>query len=160
MGPIAVIVAVGLIYEFAGGCGHDEWKAAGEAVVPVVRVVDGDTIKVRYDGEEEYVRYIGIDTPESVKPGSPVECFGPEAKELNERLVGDRVRLVFDRERRDRYGRLLAYVYSGPGMVNGALVRRGYATAYAVPPNDHRAGFFERLEERARATGRGLWSAC
>ena len=87
---------------------------------------------------EEPVRYIGIDTPESVKPGSPVECFAKRASAFNERLVaGERVRLVRDVEERDRYGRLLAYVYRvRDGLfVNAELVRRGYATVATFPPN-------------------------
>ena len=79
----------------------------------VVRVIDGDTIEVSIDGAEEDVRYIGVDTPETVKPGAPVQCYGPQASAANHRLVeGRTVRLVFDRERRDAYGRLLAYVYT------------------------------------------------
>src|SRR5918911_1123086 len=76
----------------------------------VVRVVDGDTIRVRLGGRVERVRYIGVDTPESVRPGTPVQCFAHRAAVQNARLVGrERVRLVADVERRDRYGRLLAY---------------------------------------------------
>ena len=103
-----------------------------------MRVVDGDTIRVALPSGEERVRYIGIDTPESVKPGSPVECFAKRASAFNERLVaGERVRLVRDVEERDRYGRLLAYVYrERDGLfVNAELVRRGYATVATFPPN-------------------------
>jgi micrococcal nuclease len=129
--------------------------------VPVVDVVDGDTIEVRLAGEIEDVRYIGIDTPESVAPGQPVECFGPEASDFNERLVaGRRVRLEFDAERRDRYGRLLAYVYLGERFVNAELVRAGFATTLTIPPNDSFARLFDRLEQEAGNAGRGLWSAC
>ena len=79
----------------------------------MLRVIDGDTIEVSIDGSEEDVRYIGVDTPETVKPGAPVQCYGPQASAANHRLVeGRTVRLVFDRERRDAYGRLLAYVYA------------------------------------------------
>ncbi len=119
--------------------------------VEVVDVVDGDTIEVLIDGTEEDVRYIGVDTPESVKPGAPVECFGPEASAFNERLVGgERVGLVFDAERRDDYGRLLAYVYRGETFVNAELVRRGYATTLTIAPNDGYAGSLRP----ARAGGR------
>lgn len=129
----------------------------------VVRVVDGDTILVALPSGEERVRYIGIDTPESVKPGSPVECFAKRASAFNERLVaGERVRLVRDVEQRDRYGRLLAYVYRvRDGLfVNAELVRRGYATAVTFPPNVAHERDFRRLAERARLSGRGLWSEC
>ena len=145
--------------EGAGSSGDDVPAAAG--AVPVVDVVDGDTIEVRLDGEVEDVRYIGIDTPESVAPDQPVECFGPEASDANERLVGDRrVRLEFDAERRDRYGRLLAYVYLGERFVNAELLRDGFATTLTIPPNDSFAGLFDRLEQEAGNAGRGLWAAC
>jgi micrococcal nuclease len=126
-------------------------------------VVDGDTIRVRLAGGEEPVRYIGVDTPESVKPGAPVECFAKRASALNARLVeGERVRLVRDVEARDRYGRRLAYVYRARDglFVNAELIRRGYATALTVPPNLLHAVRFRTLATRARLSGRGLWSRC
>jgi micrococcal nuclease len=127
----------------------------------VTRVVDGDTVEVQLGGEEEDVRYIGVDTPETVKPEEPVECFGPQASEFNHRLVErQRVRLVFDEERRDVYGRLLAYVYLGDRFVNADLVRRGLARTLTIPPNDRFAERLKRLEIAAARSGRGLWGAC
>jgi micrococcal nuclease len=129
----------------------------------VTRVVDGDTIHVRVDGRREKVRYIGVDTPESVKPGSPVECFGKAAAAANRRLVdGERVRLRLDAEPRDRFGRLLAYVHRRRDgvFVNAALVRHGFATTLTIPPNVAHAELFGRLQRQARAAGRGLWRAC
>jgi micrococcal nuclease len=122
----------------------------------VVRVVDGDTIRVRMDaGRVERVRYIGIDTPEA---GA---CFEPRAHAFNSRLVAGRaVRLVRDVEERDRYGRLLAYVYAGPTFVNAELIRRGYAEPLVVPPNVRYAGRFAALAAAARRAQRGLWAAC
>nr|MDQ4040647.1 thermonuclease family protein [Actinomycetota bacterium] len=105
-------------------------------------------------------RYIGVDTPES-RGGA--ECFARAASAFNARLVaGRRVRLTTDVERRDRYGRLLAYVHRLPDrlFVNGELVRRGYATVLTIPPNVSRAPLFLRLQHTARRAGRGLWSAC
>jgi micrococcal nuclease len=131
--------------------------------VRVVRVVDGDTIRVAMPSGEEAVRYIGVDTPESVKPGSPVECFAKRASAFNERLVaGERVRLVRDVEERDRYGRLLAYVYRARDdlFVNAELVRRGYATVATFPPNVRHVALFRRLADRARMSDRGLWGRC
>ena len=119
----------------------------------VVRVVDGDTIHVEVDGRREKVRYIGVDTPESVKPGTRVQCFAKRASAFNRELVaGRRVRLVPDAEARDRYGRLLAYVYrTSDGLfVNAALVRRGYAHTLTIPPNVAHAGQFRRLAATAR----------
>jgi micrococcal nuclease len=127
----------------------------------VLRAVDGDTIEVRLDGAEEDVRYIGVDTPETVKPDTPVQCFGPQASTFNHRLVeGRRVRLVFGEERRDAYGRLLAYVYLDGRFVNAELVRRGLARTLTIPPNDRFAGQLKRLEITAARAGRGLWGGC
>jgi micrococcal nuclease len=144
------------------GCSMEEEPARSDSA-RVVRVVDGDTIRVQLPSGEEAVRYIGIDTPESVKPGSPVECFAKKASAFNARLVeGERVRLVRDVEERDRYGRLLAYVYRvRDGLfVNAELVRRGYATVATFPPNVAHERDFRRLARRARMSGRGLWSEC
>lgn len=127
----------------------------------VVRAVDGDTIEVRLDGELEDIRYIGVDTPETVKPDTPVQCFGPRASSFDHRLVEHRrARLVFGVERRDVYGRLLAYVYLGDRFVNAELLRRGLARTLTIAPNDRFAKYFKRLEIAAARAGRGLWSAC
>jgi micrococcal nuclease len=141
-----------------GGEGSPRQGASGL----VTRVVDGDTVAVQLDGRPEKVRYIGIDTPESVKPGTPVQCFAKAASAANHRLVeGRQVTLRFDAERRDRYGRLLAYVYRRDGLfVNAALVRLGYAQTLTIPPNVAHAGLFARLAAQARRRDRGLWRAC
>ena len=142
--------------------GDGESLGAGESVrAHVVRVVDGDTIVASVDGQDQYVRYIGVDTPESVKPQTPVQCFAERASAFNARLVeGRTVRLEQDVEARDRYGRLLAYVRAGGLFVNAELVRRGYARPLTVPPNVRYADRFSRLASQARAAGTGLWSAC
>jgi micrococcal nuclease len=127
----------------------------------VVRAVDGDTIEARIGGRLEDVRYIGVDTPETVKPDTPVQCFGPRASRFNHGLVERRrVRLVFGVERRDVYGRLLAYVYLGHRFVNAVLVRRGLARSLTIPPNDRFAPLLRGFELRAARAGRGLWGAC
>lgn len=127
----------------------------------VIRVVDGDTAVVAIDGREERLRYIGIDTPESVKPGEPVECFGKEAARRNEQLAaGRKVRLEIGAEPRDHYGRLLGYVHLGNLMVNAELIREGYAKALTIPPNDRYAGTFKRLEQQAERAEAGLWGRC
>jgi micrococcal nuclease len=127
----------------------------------VLRAVDGDTIEVRLDGEREDVRYIGVDTPETVKPDTPVQCFGPRAHRFNAGLLTHRrVRLVFGEERRDVYGRLLAYVYLGRRFINAELAQRGLARTLTIPPNDRFAARFGRLEAMAARAGRGLWGAC
>jgi micrococcal nuclease len=129
----------------------------------VLRVVDGDTILVAVGSRQERVRYIGVDTPETVKPHTRVQCFGKRASAANRRLVGGReVRLVADAEARDRYGRLLAYVYRADDglFVNEALIRGGYATTLAIAPNVRFADRFAAVERQTRDAGRGLWSAC
>lgn len=141
--------------------GHGAQGGPSEARAFVVRAVDGDTIEVRIGGRIEDVRYIGVDTPETVKPDTPVQCFGPRASSFNHHLVERRwVRLVFGVERRDIYGRLLAYVHLGHRFVNASLVRRGLARSLTIPPNDRFAPLFRRLELRAARAGRGLWGAC
>lgn len=153
-----LVVLVGLVLRGGEGTG----PAPSAAVV--VRVVDGDTVVARLaDGREERVRYIGIDTPESVKPGTPVQCFAKAASDENARLVdGRRVRLVPDAEARDRYGRLLAYVYRDDDglFVNAELVRRGFARTLTIPPNVRFAERFAALARAAREAGRGLWQRC
>ncbi|MGA8218338.1 MAG: thermonuclease family protein [Solirubrobacterales bacterium] len=144
-------------------------EPSGPVQARVTHVVDGDTIDVELeDGSDERIRYIGIDTPETVKPGTPVQCGGPKAHEVNERLVdGHTVTLRFDAERRDVYGRLLAYVYlprARPGgrplFVNAELARRGLARTLTIPPNDSFARLFARLADRAGVRGWGLWGSC
>jgi micrococcal nuclease len=157
---VLLLIAVLLIlrpWETTG----DGDKGPASATAFVTRVVDGDTIEARIDGREEDVRYIGVDTPETVKPDTPVQCFGPRASSFNHGLVERRrVRLVFGVERRDIYGRLLAYVYLGRRFVNAMLVRRGLARSLTIAPNDRFAPLFRGLELRAARAGRGLWGAC
>jgi micrococcal nuclease len=162
-----VVVAVALSRCGTQGGGSSE--PAGPLTARVTHVVDGDTIDVRLaDGSDDTVRYIGIDTPETVKPDTPVQCGGPKAHAVNEGLVGGRtVTLRFDAERRDIYHRLLAYVYvpgEGPGgrplFVNAELARRGLARTLTIPPNDSFAQLFARLAAKAGAAGRGLWGHC
>jgi micrococcal nuclease len=162
----AALLALLLYLLLAGGDPEGEGDLPGlaprgELTAPVERVVDGDTIEIATGGGEEDVRYIGVDTPETVKPGEPVQCFGPEASEANHDLVeGRTVRLVFDRELRDDYGRLLAYVYVGDRFVNEELVRDGFARTLEIAPNTAQASRLGAIESRAAAAGRGLWSAC
>ena len=135
-------------------------RGAAPTAGRVVRVVDGDTIRVRTGGGVETVRYIGIDTPESVKPGAPVECFAHRAAAENERLVGGRrVRLERDAEARDRFGRVLAYVVrEADGVdVNEALVRGGFAVLLTIPPNVRHAARLRAAAAAARRERLGLW---
>ncbi len=130
----------------------------------VVDVVDGDTIKVSLDGLVFTVRYIGMNTPETVAPGRPIEWMGPEASAANKALVaGQTVVLEKDVSETDRYGRLLRYVWlrrpSGWLMVDRELVRTGYASVDTFPPDVRYESLFIAAERWARAAGAGLWSA-
>ena len=123
----------------------------------VVRVVDGDTVHVRLGDRVEKVRYIGVNTPEIHHPRKGEQPGGPEAHAVNRRLIdGKRVRLELDVQPRDRYGRMLAYVWVGPMMINAELVRLGYAQVMTVPPNVRHQALFLKLQRDAREAGRGL----
>jgi micrococcal nuclease len=166
MALFALVAAVASGVRLPGTGGGEGGFAAtpgGRALARVERVVDGDTVVVRVGGRRERVRYIGMDTPETVKPSTPVQCWGPRAHDDNARLVAGRdVLLRFDRETRDRYGRLLAYVYrrSDGLFVDAQLVRLGDARTLTIPPNTAHEGELARLQTAARTAGRGLWGAC
>jgi micrococcal nuclease len=126
----------------------------------VVNVVDGDTIDVEIGGETYRVRYIGVDTPETVDPNRPVGCYGPEASAHNKALVaGKTVGLEKDVSETDKYGRLLRYVWLDGEMVNADLVRDGYAQVSTYPPDVKYQDTFLQLQREARDAGRGLWGA-
>jgi micrococcal nuclease len=141
------------------GCGDDAEPAAEprDAYARVTKVTDGDTIHLGGLGS---VRLIGIDTPE-VYGG--VECFGRKASDFAKRLLplGTRVRYRVGVEERDRYGRLLAYVWLTDGrMVNRVMVEKGYAQPLTIPPNVEFADAFRAAARAARQAGLGLWQAC
>lgn len=124
----------------------------------VVKVVDGDTIKVDIAGRVYSVRYIGIDCPETNHPVKGLEAFGPEATARNAELVaGKTVRLETDVSETDRYDRLLRYVWVGDTMVNETLVREGYAHSVTYPPDVKHQELFQQREREAREASRGLW---
>src|SRR5205807_6725661 len=133
--------------------------AAGPDGATVERVVDGDTIVVHLGGRRERVRLLGIDTPESVKPNTPVQCFADEASTRTKSLLpsGTAVRLEGDVDARDRYGRLLAYVFrQRDGLfVNLSLAKDGYAVPYTFPPNVAHVEEFLAAAAEARADNRG-----
>lgn len=160
LGLLAVL-AVAFVLVVDRQATEDDSSPAAPDEARVVRVVDGDTLVVTGGVR---VRLIGIDTPESVDPRRPVECFGKEAAAALERLVppGTPVRLAYDVERTDRYGRTLAYLSrASDGLfVNAALVEGGYAQPATYPPNVAHAEEFAALARQARQAGAGLWSAC
>jgi len=121
----------------------------------VKRTVDGDTLLLT-NGER--VRLIGVDTPETKHPEKPAECFGKEAYLFTKRMVeGKEVRLEFDWQKRDKYDRLLAYVYLIDGtFLNAEIVKQGYGFAYTKYPFKY-LDEFRRYEREARENRRGLW---
>lgn len=133
----------------------------GSETATVQRVVDGDTF-IALEGTRRFrVRLIGVDTPETVKPGAPIGCFGPEASAYaHKTLTGKQVRLVYDVDRYDRYERVLAYVYVGTTFFNLDLVQRGYARVLTVRPDIAHVHDFEAAQRAARASHAGLWLAC
>ena len=130
----------------------------------VVHIDDGDTIDVDVDGVRTRVRLVGIDTPETKKPNTPIQCFGPEASAFTAAFlpIGTAVRLERDVEPRDPYHRLLAYVYRATdgAFVNMELARGGYARQLSIAPNTAHAADFAAAVDAAQTAGRGLWGAC
>ena len=133
----------------------------------VIRVVDGDTLHVDIDGEDVDVRMIGINTPETVKPASPIECFGPEASAYAKRLLtGATVTIEYDASqgRTDRFGRTLAYVWiERPGadlLFNRLAVRGGYAYQYRYGRPYAWEREFVAAQKKAKAEKAGMWGAC
>lgn len=132
--------------------------AASRQSIKVTRVIDGDTIEV--EGGQK-IRYIGIDTPETVHPNKSLECFGIEASNKNKELVeGKEVELEKDVSETDKYGRLLRYVYIDNIFINDFLVRQGYAHASSYPPDVKYQDLFKSAEQEAKDNSRGLWPSC
>lgn len=126
----------------------------------VTRVVDGDTVKVNLDGKEETVRLLLIDTPETVHPSKSVQPFGPEASSfVKELLNGADIQLELDIGERDKYGRLLAYLYVDDQMVNEMLLEKGLArVAYVFEPNTKYVDEFYEIQKQAQQQEIGIWS--
>lgn len=133
-------------------------KTTKSVLYPVIRVVDGDTIEVTFNGQKEKVRLIGVDTPETVHPAKGEEPYGREASNYTKsRLAGQTVNLEFDVQEKDQYGRLLAYIWLGNEMFNETLVREGYAQIATFPPNVKYVDRFRVAQEAARSQNKGLW---
>jgi micrococcal nuclease len=127
----------------------------------VSRVVDGDTVEVQTETRVLDVRLIGVDTPETVHPSLPVQCFGPRASSFaTTTLQGERVRLEFDVERRDPYGRTLAYLWLDGALFNETLIKRGFGRMSTYAPNERYLDRFEVAQRAASSNDRGLWGAC
>jgi micrococcal nuclease len=163
----AVFILITVLYGFLDEQKPSEKIDPSEGTLPAIndegeylveRVVDGDTIRL---ATGDSVRYIGIDTPETVHPSKGVECFGKEASQRNKELVDGRyVRLEADVEDLDRYDRILRYVYVDDVFVNLKLVHDGYAYVSTVPPNVKYQVDFLEAARAARGQSRGLWSVC
>lgn len=159
--PRAAVLAAVLAAASLGGWRLGLARRGDPGLARVTAVVDGDTVEVAWAGRREIVRLLGVDTPEVVHPDRAVECFGPEASAFTRaELLGRSVRLRFDRVRRDRYGRLLAFVDREGGSFNDDLLAGGYARLLVIPPNGRRGRHMLDLELEARAARRGLWGAC
>ncbi|HET7290705.1 MAG TPA: thermonuclease family protein, partial [Thermodesulfobacteriota bacterium] len=154
--PVVVLVFIALavafyIYNTYVG------KEVREGEYRVADVIDGDTIAIE-DGKGTLVRYIGIDTPEIARQDSPGDPFSEEAKEFNGKLVrGESVRLEYDNERYDVYGRLLAYVFTDGVSVNEQLLRSGLATPLFIEPNVKYMEAFTSASDEAKKDKRGIW---
>lgn len=162
---LARVMAVGALVAVAAGCSAGNLEpGVQQGPYPVSRVVDGDTVRVMRDGQEIVVRLIGIDTPETVAPDRPVECFGPEASARTQQLAeGARVWLEYDEVtgETDKYDRILAYVWLTPDtMLNEELVREGYAIERTYQEGYRYQDRLRAAEDAAQARGAGLWSAC
>ena len=161
---LLIIVAAATVIQMGwleGGVKKAEQSQPG--LYPISRFIDGDTIAVNMNGSIETVRMIGVDTPETHRPNTPVQCYGPEAANYTKQLIGvQKVRLRADSldTSRDRYGRLLRYVYLPDGtLVEAKLISEGYGFAYTLFPFE-KTQEFSMDESRAKTAGKGLWKAC
>ena len=133
------------------------------AQAQVLKVIDGDTVEARIGSNIERLRLLGIDTPETVKPNSPVECFGPEASKRTKELLspGTEILLQRDEQARDRYGRLLVYAWLSDGkFVNASLLRDGFADTLFIKPNFARRSELSAARAEAKAEKKGMWGTC
>lgn len=166
----ATVLAALLVTATLGACSNgsrDDSEVSAARLSPnatVNRVVDGDTVDMIIDGVEERVRLIGIDTPETKKENTPIECFGLEATAFTQSLLppGTEIYLERDVEARDVFGRLLAYAYlvESTVFVNLEIVRQGYAQPLTIPPNVAHSVEFVEAARTAERADLGLWAEC
>lgn len=159
-----VLSATGIIQSPTFGSFGPPVKIDPDIYYPVTSVVDGDTFKASVRGKEITVRVLGINTPETVDPRKPVECYGPEASAEAKRSLTDRkveLKQNPDREARDRYGRYLAYVYRDDGLFyNEYMIENGYAREYTYGTAYSLQSEFKGIEKKAQKEGKGLWGKC
>ena len=162
LGFIAVVAFLVLVF-----LQIDSLRKRAEVIQPglyaVTEVIDGDTITVNMNGSTETVRMIGLDTPETHRPETPVQCYGEAASEYSKKLInGSKVRLQADplNTNRDRYNRLLRYVYLADGtLVERNLISEGYGFAYTQFPFQ-KTDEFKAYETAAKTANKGLWAVC
>jgi micrococcal nuclease len=156
---ILVAVALSLLVSCSSGA-----TTENEVLITVLKVIDGDTVDIDIKGNTERVRLIGVNTPETKHPTKPIECFGPEASAYLTQLLpkGTHVRIERDIEARDRYGRMLLYLYreSDNLFINLDLVSHGYGTPMSIEPNTFHRNDFVHAAALAETTNEGLWKAC
>lgn len=158
--PIIFMLSILAIYFLVGYLRVNQKILSIDEYV-VVSVLDGDTIKVEKDNQIETVRYIGIDTPEIEHNGNQSQCYGKEATDRNSKLVnGQVVELKKDKTDRDKYGRLLRYVYVNNEMINLKLVEEGYAYELYIPPNGKYSNLIKSKIKSAQENLRGVWLYC
>jgi len=159
-----VIATFGLLIGLASCSSSSQPPLSQTDLVKIVKVIDGDTVDIALAGRTERVRLIGVNTPETKHPTKPIECFGPEASAYLTKLLpkGAAVRIERDVEARDRYGRMLLYLYLGSNdlFINLDLVARGYGTPMSIEPNTFHRNDFVRAAAQAEAANVGLWKAC
>ena len=160
-GPLRKLVGVGLSLLMSCSSGV---TTENEVLITIHKVVDGDTVDIDINGNTERVRLIGVNTPETKHPTKPIECFGPEASAYLAQLLpkGTHVRIERDIEARDRYGRMLLYLYRELDnlFINLDLVLRGYGTPMSIEPNIFHRNDFVHAAALAETTNVGLWQAC
>ena len=161
-----ILLASGFVYlqqHGSFGAAASLIQTAQPGLYTVQSFVDGDTIAVSMNGQIEKIRFIGVDTPETHKPNTPVQCYGPAASNFTKATIGQRsIRLVSDSlsTDRDRYNRLLRYVYLTDGtLVNEQLILNGYGFYYPYFPFT-KSGQFASAEARAQSNHVGLWAHC
>ncbi|NCV74785.1 hypothetical protein EBW23_02425 [bacterium] len=154
---------VAVVLSLLMSCGNST-TSKNEVLITILKVVDGDTVDIDINGRTERVRLIGVNTPETKHPTKPIECFGPEASAYMTELLpkGTTVRIERDVEARDRYGRMLLYLYrdSDNLFINLDLVSRGYGTPMSIEPNTFHRNDFVQAAALAEVSNVGLWKAC
>ncbi len=173
LGPkkiILLIIAAVAVYFFGNDTFLQEHDDSGIIPGIVARVVDGDTAVITVDGQERRVRFLGVDTPETVHPNKPVQYYGKEASSFTKNsLTGRRVWLEYDSSPTDRYNRHLAYIWlNKPATIDEQTIRRdmfnarllldGYARTMIIKPNTRYAKLFGAFQDEAKSSRKGLWA--